>query len=134
MLAAEDGVSLAAALPFADTEELGDAWHAVGGYDRVWTSNKMDALLISNPLFATRSAASAEALFFGPTRELLRTRALTHRARKNLRRFRCIVSAIAKFLILERGAREHVNAPGGVGFQQARTSFISAAEALDGKL
>ena len=79
MLTAEDGVSLAAALPFADTEELGDAWHAVGGYDRVWTSNEMDALLISNPLFATRSAASAEALFFGPTRELLRTKALTHR-------------------------------------------------------
>ena len=52
MLAAEDGVSLAAALPFADTEELGDAWHAVGGYDRVWTSNEMDALLISNPLFS----------------------------------------------------------------------------------
>ena len=62
----------------------------------------------------------------GSTRELLRTRALAHpsvRALRNLRRFRCIVWAVAKLLILEREARERVNAPGGVGFLQAQASF-----------
>ena len=115
-----------AAFPFTDGEELGDAWHAIAGFGRVWTSNEVDALLLANPLLAFRCAASTEALFFGPTRELLRTRALAHpsvRALRNLRRFRCIVWAVAKLLILEREARERVNAPGGVGFLQAQASF-----------
>ena len=126
MQAAVNRSALAAASPFTDGEELGDAWHAIAGFGRVWTSNEVDALLLANPLLAFRCAASTEALFFGPTRELLRTRALAHpsvRALRNLRRFRCIVWAVAKLLILEREARERVNAPGGVGFLQAQASF-----------
>ena len=134
MQAAVNRSALAAASPFTDGEELGDAWHAIAGFGRVWTSNEVDALLLANPLLAFRCAASTEALFFGPTRELLRTRALAHpsvRALRNLRRFRCIVWAVAKLLILEREARERVNAPGGVGFLQAQASFSSAVQDLE---
>ena len=43
-----------AAFPFTDGEELGDAWHAIAGFGRVWTSNEVDALLLANPFGVQR--------------------------------------------------------------------------------
>ena len=46
-------------MPFADDEELGEAWHAVVGFTRaVPTEQQMHSLLVDNLMFALRCAAS----------------------------------------------------------------------------
>ena len=65
-------VAPAQAVPFADDEELGEAWHAVVGFTRaVPTEQQMHSLLVDNLMFALRCAASPDSFFFGPTRDLL---------------------------------------------------------------
>ena len=77
------------ALPFADDQEMGEAWHAVAGYPpAVPTEQEMDSLLVNNEMFALRCAASPDSFFFGPTRELLRTSACRLRVRRNVARLR----------------------------------------------
>ena len=69
-------VAPAQAVPFADDEELGEAWHAVVGFTRaVPTEQQMHSLLVDNLMFALRCAASPDSFFFGPTRDLLSTSA-----------------------------------------------------------
>ena len=56
------------ALPFADNQELGEAWHAVAGFTRaVPTVQQMHSLLVNSLMFALRCAASPDSFFFGPT-------------------------------------------------------------------
>ena len=61
-------VALAQVVPFADDQELGEAWHAVAGFTRaVPTEQQMHSLLVDNLMFALRCAASPDSFFFGPT-------------------------------------------------------------------
>ena len=62
-------VAPAQVVPFADEQELGEAWHAVAGFTRaVPTEQQMHSLLVDNLMFALRCAASPDSfIFFGPT-------------------------------------------------------------------
>ena len=63
---------------FEDSESLGEAWHAVGGYGglEALADGHMLMLLQTNPEFALRCARSPPDFFFGPTRGMLRDVAL----------------------------------------------------------
>ena len=56
--AAGNGAAVVAE-PFEDSEALGEAWHAVGGYvDAPPTEQEMEALLRAHPAFASRCVAT----------------------------------------------------------------------------
>ena len=59
-------VAPAQVVPFADDQELGEAWHAVVGFTRaVPTEQQMHSLLVDNLVFAlVRCAASPDSFFF----------------------------------------------------------------------
>ena len=68
---------------FEDSESLGEAWHAVGGFGNslaALANGQMLMLLQNNPEFALRCARSPPEFFFGPTKELLHEVALQLRA------------------------------------------------------
>ena len=117
-------VAPAQVVPFADEQELGEAWHAVAGFTRaVPTEQQMHSLLVDNLMFALRCAASPDSFFFGPTRELLRTSACWLRARRNLSRFRKCAHWTGRIVCWYKQAVERLYAPGGLGFAAAQASF-----------
>ena len=119
-------VAPAQVVPFADDQELGEAWHAVAGFTRaVPTEQQMHSLLVDNLMFALRCAASPDSFFFGPTRDLLRTSACRLRARRNLSRFRKCAYWTGRIVWWYKQAVERVYAPGGLGFAAARASFCA---------
>ena len=119
-------VAPAQVVPFADEQELGEAWHAVAGFTRaVPTEQQMHSLLVDNLMFALRCAASPDSFFFGPTRDLLRTSACRLRARRNLSRFRKCAYWTGRIVWWYKQAVERLYAPGGLGFAAARASFCA---------
>ena len=114
------------ALPFADDQEMGEAWHAVAGNPpAVPTEQEMDSLLVNNEMFALRCAASPDSFFFGPTRELLRTSACRLRVRRNVARLRRCAHWTGRIACWYKRARERLYAPGGLGFAVAQAEFHS---------
>ena len=119
-------VAPAQVVPFADDQELGEAWHAVAGFTRaVPTEQQMHSLLVDNLMFALRCAASPDSFFFGPTRDLLRTSACRLRARRNLSRFRKCAHWTGRIVCWYKQAVERLYAPGGLGFAAAQASFCA---------
>ena len=64
-------------MPFANSEELGEAWHSISGYGKqlLHDPTRAETLLRGNPFFLERVFISDDRLFFGPARELLLTEA-----------------------------------------------------------
>ena len=63
-------------MPFANSEELGEAWHSIIGYGKqLHDPTSVETLLRGNPFFLERVFISDDRLFFGPARELLLTEA-----------------------------------------------------------
>ena len=63
-------------MPFANSEELGEAWHSISGYGKqLHDPTRVETLLRGNPFFLERVFISDDRLFFGPARELLLTEA-----------------------------------------------------------
>ena len=63
-------------VPFANSEELGEAWHSIIGYGKqLHDPTSVETLLRGNPFFLERVFISDDRLFFGPARELLLTEA-----------------------------------------------------------
>ena len=97
------------ALPFADDQEMGEAWHAVAGNPpAVPTEQEMDSLLVNNEMFALRCAASPDSFFFGPTRELLRASACRLRVRRNVARLRRCAHWAGRIACWYKRARERL--------------------------
>ena len=117
------------ALPFADEQELGEAWHAVPGFTRaVPTAQQMQSLLVNNLVFALRCAASPDSFFFGPTRDLLLTSSRRLRVQLNLSRLRkCVQWTGCIACWHKRTSRERLYAPGGLGFAAAQAEFHALA-------
>ena len=121
--------------PFADDQELGEAWHAVAGYPpAVPTEQEMDSLLVNNEMFALRCAASPDSFFFGPTRELLRASACRLRVRRNVARLRRCAHWAGRIACWYKRARERLYAPGGLGFAVAQRPKPSSIAFLDAPL
>ena len=63
-------------MPFANSEELGEAWHSIIGYGKQLPDpTRVETLLRGNPFFLERVFISDDRLFFGPALELLLTEA-----------------------------------------------------------
>ena len=63
-------------MPFANSEELGEAWHSISGYGKQQHDpTRVETLLRGNHFFLERVFISDDRLFFGPARELLLTEA-----------------------------------------------------------
>ena len=122
---------------FEDSESLGEAWHAVGGYSglEALADGHMLMLLQTNPEFVLRCARSPPEFFFGPTKEMLREVVLRLRAAWIRERWRRAArkAALLSLCLQEAHARavERIFAPGGSGFEAAHSSFQSAAQTLD---
>ena len=116
------------ALPFADEQELGEAWHAVAGFTRaVPTAQQMQSLLVNNLVFALRCAASPDSFFFGPSRDLLLTSSRRLRIQLNLSQLRKCVQWAGCIACWYKRARERLYAPGGLGFAAAQAEFHALA-------
>ena len=122
-------VAPAQVVPFADDQELGEAWHAVAGFTRaVPTEQQMHSLLVDNLMFALRCAASPDSFFFGPTRDLLLTSSRRLRVQLNLSRLRkCVQWTGCIACWHKRTSRERLYAPGGLGFAAAQAEFHALA-------
>lgn len=73
---ADDEEEAPSATPFAEGEELGDAWHAIYGFGAAPTEAEVRGFLQANPAFLDRVVASESALFIGPVKETLQKVAL----------------------------------------------------------
>ena len=121
-------VAPAQAVPFADDEELGEAWHAVIGFTRaVPTEQQMHSIAGGQPHVRARTLQprlTASSLV-PPGICCAHFSLCRLRARRNLSRFRKCAYWTGRIVWWYKQAVERLYAPGGLGFAAARASFCA---------